>query len=201
VFALRELTHHQERMFPEKEEKILRASLKTAPETTSMGRVLDALSCLLGTGCERTYDGEPAMRLEPLLEMGTHRPGLFDPPEIRERNGVRVVNQLGLFSALFEILDPGMGWRERADLATSFVHRIMEGLVEAACDFAENRGIRDIGITGGVAYSLPILRMFESPVEKRGLNPVFHRRLPPGDGEVSAGQAYAAGVGRGKERG
>ena len=35
-----------------------------------MGRVLDALSCYLNIGIERTYDGEPAMKLERYLLNG-----------------------------------------------------------------------------------------------------------------------------------
>jgi hydrogenase maturation protein HypF len=32
--------------------------------TSSCGRVLDAVACLLGVCCERTYEGEPAIKLE-----------------------------------------------------------------------------------------------------------------------------------------
>jgi hydrogenase maturation factor HypF (carbamoyltransferase family) len=47
-----------------------------------------------------------------------------------------------------------------------------------------------VGITGGVAYNLPILKMLERHL---GHAPVMHDRIPPGDGGISVGQNAAAG--------
>ena len=44
-------------------------------QTTSTGRVLDAASALLGICRERTYDGEPAMKLESAAAGGSRRCG------------------------------------------------------------------------------------------------------------------------------
>ena len=203
VFSLGEITGHPQSFFSKTEEKILRTAMKTSSTTTSMGRILDSLSCILGGCCQRNYDGEPAMRLEPLLERGRFAADLFDTVSIRrgagagefERDGARVVNQLELYSQLFEILQVRtVTGHEAADLAHTLVRRIMDGYVDIACDYAEKRELRHIGLSGGVAYSLPIIRMFEEGVRKREMVPVIHERLPPGDGGISAGQVYAAGM-------
>lgn len=194
VFAIGELINHSFSHFPTEIERILRTSMKNAPKTTSMGRVLDVLSCLLGAGCARTYDGEPAMRLEPFLEQGKYLPQLMESADIISEKGISVVNQLMLFSEMAEILKVDMTRQKRADLAVTFVHRIIEGLVKEACEFANENGIQTIGITGGVAYSIPILRMFGRMVRERGLTPVFHEKLPPGDGGISAGQVFVAAM-------
>ena len=52
------------------EEKILDNLLKNAPQSSSMGRVLDALACYFNICTTRTYNGEPAMKLEKYLELG-----------------------------------------------------------------------------------------------------------------------------------
>ena len=203
VFSLGEITGHPQSFFSETEEKILRTAMKTSSTTTSMGRILDSLSCILGGCCQRNYDGEPAMRLEPLLERGRFAADLFDTVSIRrvagtgefERDGASVVNQLELYSQLFEIVQGRtVTGQEAADLAHTLVRRIMDGYVDIACDYAEKKELRHIGLSGGVAYSLPIIRMFEEGVRKREMVPVIHERLPPGDGGISAGQVYAAGM-------
>ncbi len=203
VFSLGELTGNPQSYFTESEERILRTAMKTSPMTTSMGRILDSLCCILGGWCQRNYDGEPAMRLEPLLESGRFTTDLLDTVAIRrgagagdfQRDGVHVVSQLELYSQLFGIIQGSTPTgQEASDLAHTFVRRIMDGYVDIACDHAEMRGLEHIGLTGGVAYSLPMIRMFEEAVRKREIVPVIHERLPPGDGGISAGQVFAVGM-------
>ena len=53
--------------YGETEAKLILNQLKTGMgkvETTSCGRVLDAVAAVLGVCFERTYEGEPAMKLE-----------------------------------------------------------------------------------------------------------------------------------------
>lgn len=168
-----------------------------------MGRVLDSLTCILGGYCKRTYDGEPAMRLEPYLEKGEFKPDLFNSILIREgagvrdyeRKGVVILDQLQLYSQLFELnKDRGVTQRNAGDLAHTFIRRIIEGFVIAVCEYAEKKGIRHIGLTGGVAYSLPLIRMVEELVFDRGMELVLNETLPPRDRGISAGQMYAAGM-------
>ena len=212
--ALGEMTGHPQNLFEPMEERIVRNAIGSAPLTTSMGRVLDSLSYILDGWCERNYDGEPAMRLEPLLERGRFYPELLEAVSIRkgegkgggegernhERDGVSIVDQLGLYSELFERIElfgsPHGSGQRAADLAHTFVRRIMDGFVTIACNNAESRGLKHIGLTGGVAYSLPLIRMFEEGIRERGMVPVLHKRLPPGDGGISAGQVYVIGMGQ-----
>ena len=50
--------------FTDVDAALLRKMMTKSPRTTSMGRVMDALSCYLGICQYRSYDGEPAMKLE-----------------------------------------------------------------------------------------------------------------------------------------
>jgi hydrogenase maturation protein HypF len=51
-----------------------------------------------------------------------------------------------------------------------------------------------IGISGGVAYDLPIVGAFVRLCREKGAFPVLHSRVPPGDGGISVGQAALAGL-------
>jgi hydrogenase maturation protein HypF len=167
---------------------IFDAALSRSPRTSSMGRVLDAVSCHLGAGTVRTYEGEPAIRLERFLEEGA--PAMEVPVSIDKADGRRQVRTLPALRWLFgsQLADDTM-----ADTAVSVVRPIAEALARAACDAAQERGLDRVGLTGGVAYSLPIAGWMEDVVTGRGLRFVWHGHIPAGDGGISPGQAVAAG--------
>ena len=103
------------------------------------------------------------------------------------------IQVLPVLGRLFD-LDVGTE-HDRADAALCAVEAVVLGLVDAATEEAERRGV-PVGLTGGVAYSLPIVEMVASRVEARGLELLLHDRIPPGDGGISSGQALVAGLGR-----
>jgi len=180
----------------------------TSVRTSSLGRVLDALACYLGAGTERSYDGEPAMRLERHIAIGEplHK---FDHGEPKHdgKRGARVVEVAPLFRQLHELVKRGLtgegsghrgseeaGLKRTADLARSFVECVVFQMVDIAADRAESEGIRKIGLTGGVSYNLPICEMAIRRIQERGLEPLLHDRIPNGDGGISAGQNAIAGL-------
>ena len=71
VFAMAESGGWRYERFDEDEATLLRKLQSSSPKTTSFGRVLDAVSCYLDVCDYRSYDGEPAMKLERLLEWGS----------------------------------------------------------------------------------------------------------------------------------
>lgn len=180
VFALSSMADLPLPYFSDRDAAVLQKIMPTSPLTTGFGRVLDALSCYLEVCKKRTYDGEPAMKLEPFLERGRD----IIPMKAERRGGV--VQTVDLFRHLTEV----NGARE--DRARSFVTALLESLVEAAADRAEAHGLQDIGLTGGVSYNYTITKLVEQMVEARGLQFVCHDRLPNGDGCVSSGQAAVA---------
>ncbi|MFH0816662.1 MAG: carbamoyltransferase HypF [Methanobacteriota archaeon] len=166
------------------EAAVVEKSFDASPKTSSAGRVLDALSVYLGACSKRTYDGEPAMRLEPLLERG--KPNYKFEIEIKDG----VVKTLPMFRRLMEMSPKSLS--ERSNAAASFVRAMIEGLVQVAADGAAKEGLDSIGLSGGVSYSIPVARYFEDAAFAAGLKPLFHDSLPNGDGGISAGQCVAA---------
>ncbi len=168
-----------------------RQALPKGPKTTSMGRFLDALSYALGVCEKATYDGEPAMKLETLLELGKND-RKFEV-EIRREGGRKVVDPSEYFLEIPSTL------KERAKFAYSLVWGVISSLVEIAVEEGERRGIEHIGISGGVSYDLPICEMFEREVREREKIPIFHNKVPNGDAGISIGQNVI--IGKGGKRG
>lgn len=182
--------------------RILGVSHDQAVMTSSLGRLLDALSALLLKVTWRTYDGEPAMRLERLL-------GLSREPEKElfrfplKDGEVNVIDRWKvLLESVFEDGRPELkdlsGDRRTADIAMGMIGAILDDMVNISLEKGPARiddgQRRHVGWSGGVAYNTWITSAFIESCRSRDAVPVLHSRVPPGDGGISIGQASFAGT-------
>jgi hydrogenase maturation protein HypF len=155
----------------------------SAPETTSCGRVLDAVSALLGICYERTYEGEPAMKLESAALEGK------DLLNLAPKFKGKVLDTTFLVHEIFSKKDSFSA----ADLACSAQSYLARGLAELAVNEAERLQVKHVGFSGGVAYNEHITATIRKAVEKEGFKFLVHHKIPAGDGGTSFGQAIVAG--------
>jgi hydrogenase maturation protein HypF len=99
---------------------------------------------------------------------------------------------------LFERLDSIARGRElteseKANLSRSFIQELVRRMVETSVVKANENNIKNIGLTGGVSYSLPIVRMVSQLVKESGMELILHNSVPNGDGGISVGQNAIAG--------
>lgn len=157
---------------------------------SSMGRVLDAVSCILGICCKRTYEGEPAIKLERWLEAGkTNLQFDFGFDKI---DGIERARTLPMFEQLLR-MSIGSD-TNRADAAASFVKSLVSGLAQRACAHAREHQLTQVGLSGGVSFSGPVTAWVKETVEREGLEFVGHERISNGDGGISTGQNAIAGA-------
>ncbi len=152
------------------------------PETTSCGRVLDAISAILEICYERSYEGEPAMKLESTATKGKDTLNLA--PRIKG-------NTLDTTFLVHEIF-ANQNKFSSADLARSAQSYLARGLAEFAITEAKRLQVKDVGVSGGVAYNQHITATLREAIEKEGFRFLVHRQIPAGDGGTSFGQAIAA---------
>lgn len=183
VFAIAETLGIPQPYFTGKEAEVLRGMMKKSVKTSSTGRILDALSCWLGICDTMTYDGEPAMVLEPYIRKGSVKHDFT----AAVNNGV--VNTLGLFDQLAEIasVEGKLTEKAKADIARSFTDALLEGLLKAA------NPEDALGFTGGVSYNLAINDILRRKLDERGVKLITHVRVPNGDGGISFGQIAGGG--------
>jgi len=161
-------------------------------KTSSCGRVLDAIACLLGICNEGTYEGEPAIKLEAAANKGYAGEVRLEPV-IEKVNGMMVVNTSQL---LVDVLDALRARVSRMRIAAAAQRAIARGLASVAIDAASSKGIEVVGGSGGVFNNRAITATVHKEVEKAGLRFVQHELLPPGDGGISVGQAVIAASSR-----
>ena len=169
--------------------RVLLAQLRNPSlHTTSAGRFLDAVSALADVCHRRTYEGEPAIRLEAAANRG--RPDALPlAPQIADEKGVYVLKTGDLLYELACALEEG---RRRVDVCAAAQEALTRGMAEIAIGVAEERGIKTVGVSGGVFMNAYILRRTRQIVENAGLRFLHHRLLPPGDGGLCVGQAAVA---------
>jgi len=152
------------------------------PQTSSCGRVLDAISALLGICAVRSYEGEPAMKLESTALGGR------DTLQLKPQISNDVLETSGLIRVLYE----NFGRVSVADLAYSAHAYLARGLAALAIEQAQAQGTKNVGFTGGAACNQILAETIRESVEAAGLKFYVHEAIPAGDGGVSFGQAIVA---------
>ncbi|MBN1195726.1 MAG: carbamoyltransferase HypF [Methanomicrobiaceae archaeon] len=157
------------------------------PLSSSTGRVLDAASALLGICREKTYDGEPAMKLESVASRGRAKPWEL----VFTREGGREVLST---RALMAEAQARMTWEEIPEIAASFQYNLARGIAAMAIRAAQAEGIPTVALSGGVAYNNAIRTAIAGEITAAGLECVINKEFPLGDGCISYGQCVWAGL-------
>jgi len=161
---------------------ILKQMRSAQTMTTSCGRVLDAISGILGLCHERTYEGEPAMKLESAALGGN------DVLKLEPVLDGEVIETTPMVREVFA----SIGRLSTRDLAYSAQSYMARSLGKSAIAVANELRLKTIGFTGGVACNEAIAHILRVTVESEGFSFFLHKSVPPGDGGLSFGQAVVA---------
>lgn len=146
-------------------------------QTSSLGRLFDAASSLLGVCQQTSYEAQAAMELERLARAGAAaQPRPADLAELVD----------DLLVGRGTVADQTV-----ADKARRFhdgVAWVLAGALEAAAREADTELV---GLTGGVAMNRLLTARLVDELQCRGLRVLTHRVVPPNDGGLSLGQAMA----------
>jgi hydrogenase maturation protein HypF len=158
--------------------------------STSMGRLFDAVSSLLGVRHRITYEAQAAIELE--VAAGRARQGgakVALPGFAVDADAV--MDPRPLLVAMAEALLAGA---DPDALALAF-HRAVSDAVVAACSSARRRtGTAVVGLTGGVFQNALLLHLCRADLEAAGFDVLTHELVPPNDGGLALGQATVAAL-------
>lgn len=189
---IRDITkNHAEQAFPygrNELELVLRQSRnKNVIKTSGAGRFLDAVAALLELTYRRTYEGEPAMRLEAIASQeGSNN--LRYEPEIDVINKKYVLKTSNiLYKCLIEKKNHKYG-----DIAYSAQKYLADGVAEMAIMASEATGLKNVAISGGVLVNEHIAMSISHSLSSAGLKVMFNAKVPPGDGGTALGQCCVA---------
>ncbi len=172
-------------LFSAHEKNILLSMLKqktNTPLTTSMGRLFDAVSSLLGLCQQTSFEGEGAMALQFAAETSDAKSTY--PFQIAE--GKPLVIDWG--PLILNILEEVLAKKSVAEMAKKF-HNTLAAIVATV---AMRAGLKKIMLTGGCFQNRLLTELCIKALKEKKLTPYWHSQIPPNDGGLAAGQALAA---------
>ncbi|MCS7125887.1 MAG: carbamoyltransferase HypF [Aigarchaeota archaeon] len=168
----------------EEELKMTLRQVNSSPKTSSLGRVLDAASALLGVCFERTYEGEPAIKLEAFSNECNE---LLD---VKIRNlGEYILDTTSIILEAIELLEDGVN---KSKIGYIIQKSLGYGLGIIASKVAK-REHRYLVLSGGAAVNEYIVAGIEEAIKDSGLKVLVPRSYPANDGGIALGQLIIAG--------
>ena len=165
-----------------------------AVDSTSCGRLFDAVSAVLGIRHASSFEGEAATQLQFAAERcpaGECLATAFDEatPLLIDGDGRFTLNT----QALFDRIVDGVLEGEPVEWLASLFHVGLAELVVVACERVRaERGVSAVALTGGCYQNTLLLRLSVEALRARGFEVLIHSLVPPNDGGIALGQAVVA---------
>ena len=156
-------------------------------KTSSTGRFLDSIAAITGLSYNRTYEGEPAMKLEALANKG-NSDNISYKSLINRKDGKYILNT----SKFIEYLFINDNKHNKKDIAAFGQKYIVNGLTDIVKKCSEDTGITKIVLSGGVFVNDYITKTMTQELEKVNLTVLLNTMVPPGDGGSALGQVVTA---------
>jgi hydrogenase maturation protein HypF len=166
-----------------------------AIQTTSVGRLFDAVAALLGLRPRVTYEGQAAIELEMLARAVPREAAPRYPVEVAEGasgEGLDMLDPSPLIAAVLTALHAG---EDRALIAAGFHEGLGRAAAELGARLARRQGLDTVALSGGVFQNVRFSDIVEDALLAEGLNVLVHESVPPNDGGISIGQAAIAALG------
>ena len=161
----------------------------SAPLTSSMGRLFDAATVVVGAGDRNSFDGQAAMALEALAEQAAAEAPLSGVNLCDEADGPFQLDATLLLQSLADGRRAGFA---TADLALGF-HRALAEAVQVGCSHLRaNTGLDRVVLSGGVFQNRLLTEMVYTCLVQTGFTVFVHRLAPPNDGGIALGQVAVA---------
>ncbi len=160
--------------------------------STSAGRLFDAVSAVLGIRKKSTFEGEASMSLQFAAEKyrKTHPaetfPGmehLLSGENFLHLNTGELVRNLTLSSLAGE---------DTGKLALYFHEALAEMIAACAEKVRRNTDLNICALSGGVFQNRLLTELCANRLRKNNFQVLLHSLVPPNDGGIALGQAYAA---------
>ncbi len=185
-------------------DRMIESGLNT-PHTSSVGRLFDAASALLGICSQPSYEGEGAVLLEAAAVRALQRgvtDKVFDPrytiavqknsateASTAQDTSVLIFDAAPLFATLLDDLSKGISPDE---IALHFHNAFVELILTASELCRAVYDISRIALSGGVFLNRYLMEQVVPLLVNKGFTVILNREVPPSDGCISLGQAVVA---------
>lgn len=158
-------------------------------QTSSAGRLFDAVAALLGLASRQSYEGEAAILLEQLARQHIAREALPEPYDFHWQAGT----PLPVKPVLAQILTNQQQGVSKGAIAARFHHT----LAQMGAAVATTLGVKHVACSGGVFQNGLLIDLLTDALPA-GCTAYFHERLSPNDENIAFGQLICYLIGQHK---
>jgi len=157
-----------------------------SPDTSSVGRLFDAVSSLIGLCNVVEYEGQAAIRLEKNARI--EKECLYPYEIIKTESGYLI----SVRKLIYKVVEDVLKGREISCISGAF-HRTVSNITLDVCKLLKEKfDINHVALSGGVFQNRLLLSLTVDILEKNGFFVYTHSKVPTNDGGLSLGQAAIA---------
>jgi len=153
-----------------------------SPLTSSMGRLFDAVSSLLGLRSAVNFEGQAAIELEAIADRSSTTEYEFDI------SGGIIKAEAVIQHAVEDLLNG----TTPESVSAKFHLGVARLISSVACQARDAHGLNRVALSGGVFQNMFLLEQTCRRLAADGFEVFTHHRVPPNDGGISLGQAAVA---------
>ncbi len=156
--------------------------------SSSMGRLFDAVSSILGICQENRYEGECAALLEKeaVLAVRNRIAPVKLAFAIYEKSGIIEIDPSPLLKTMTSLRKTA----DRSALALGFHYAAADAVLEVSNRLREKEGISTVALSGGVFQNTVLTERVLKLLREDGFQVFVNLAVPPNDGCISLGQTY-----------
>jgi len=151
--------------------------------TSSMGRLFDAVSSLLGVRHTVSYEAQAAIELETVAG-----PYMGAAPRYHFEGASDEIDPGPLLRAMVADLRHG----SPGAVAAGFHFAVASLIAETAERLGQRTGVDRVALSGGVFQNVLLVRLARAALSRLPMQVLTHRLVPPNDGGLALGQAAVA---------
>ncbi len=173
-----------------------------APWTSSCGRLFDAAAAIVLQRRKVDYEAQAAIELEGIAE--DEPDARAYPMKIISGNwGQREPTRIAAAPLWEELVADVRSGESRSRIAARFHAGVAAAFIQVIALARDAAGLQRVVMSGGCMHNRRLARLLRLGLEAKGFQVFQHRRVSPGDGGLSYGQAViaAALIGRGNRIG
>jgi hydrogenase maturation protein HypF len=177
---------------PQIERRLLRRQLERSAQcvpTSSMGRLFDAVSALIGIRQIVTYEAQAAIEMESLCHRGDERAEVSFAWDLEEGSDPLVFSPTAILSRIVSEQSRGAS---REALAFYLHLAVADLIIELARRARQQTNVATVALSGGVFQNMLLLRLAVDRLRAGGFDVLVHRKVPANDGGLALGQAAVA---------
>jgi len=159
-------------------------------KTTSMGRLFDAISSVMGLTHLSSFEGEAAINLEMLIKRKFK--DIYDYNYIKKSDTETekecfIIDDIELFAKIINDIIFG---KQNDYISAKFHNTLARIILDISLTIRERYSINNVALSGGVFQNNYLIDKTFEMLENNGFRVYTNYKVPVNDGGISLGQAY-----------